>query len=116
MQLFEYSTHSNDLAAPLKCRQLHVHRVHQRQCSFQIALKTKVLHHLQHEIHVSYRGETQNVILLHNGKPASNEINHFSNIVYKTQCAEMQLIVYSAQRSDLAAPLKCRQLDVQREH
>ena len=54
--------------------------------------------------------------LLHNGKPASNEISHFSHSVSKTQCAEMQLIEYSAQNNALAAPLKCRQLHIQREH
>ena len=43
MQLIEYSTQSNDLAAPLKCRQLPVQRKHQRQRSFQLPLKTKVL-------------------------------------------------------------------------
>ena len=43
MQLIEYSAQSNDLAAPLKCRQLHVQREHQRQGSFQLPLKTKVL-------------------------------------------------------------------------
>ena len=43
MQLIEYSAQSNDLAAPLKCRQLHVQWEHQRQRSFQLALKTKVL-------------------------------------------------------------------------
>ena len=43
MQLIEYSAQSNDLAAPLKCRQLHVQRDNQRQHSFQLPLKTKVL-------------------------------------------------------------------------
>ena len=75
-----------------------------------------IWHHLQHEIRVSYREETQNVKLLHNGKPASNEIPRFSIRLYKTQCAEMQLIEYSAQSNDLTAPLKCRQLHDQREH
>ena len=42
MQLIEYSAQSNDLAAPLKWRQLHVQWEHQRQRSFQLALKTKV--------------------------------------------------------------------------
>ena len=77
--------------------------------------KPRFWHHLQHEVHVSYREESQNVILLHYGKPGSNQIKHFSHSVYKTQCAEMQLIEYSAQSNDLAAPLKCRQLHVQRE-
>ena len=54
--------------------------------------------------------------LLHNGKHASNEIPHFSHSVYKTQCAEKQLVDYSAQSNVLAAPLKCRQHHVQREH
>ena len=54
--------------------------------------------------------------LLHNGKPASNEIQHFSHSVYKTQCAEMQLIECSAQSNELAAALKCRQLHIQRQH
>ena len=43
MQLIEYSTQSNDLAAPFKCRQLYIQRAHQCQCSFQLPLKTKVL-------------------------------------------------------------------------
>ena len=43
MQLIEYSAQSNDLPAPLKCRQLHVQREHQPQHSFQLPLKTKVL-------------------------------------------------------------------------
>ena len=73
-------------------------------------------HHLQHEVHVRYREETQNVKLLHKGKPDSNEIPHFSHSLYKTECAEKQLIEYSAQSNDLTAPLKCRQLHVQREH
>ena len=34
MQLIEYSTQSNDLAAPVKCRQLHVQREHLRQFWF----------------------------------------------------------------------------------
>ena len=54
--------------------------------------------------------------LLHNGKPDSNEIPHFSHSVYKTQCAEKQLIECSAQSNDVAAPLKYRQLHIQREH
>ena len=83
---------------------------------FSYLWKPRFWHYLQHEVHVSYREETQNVILLHNGKPASNEIPHFSHSVYKTQCAEMQLIEYSTQKNYLAAPLKCRQLHVQREH
>ena len=53
--------------------------------------------------------------LLPNGKPASNEIPHFLHSVSTTQCAEMQLIEYSAQSNDLAAPLKCRQPYIQRE-
>ena len=116
MQRFEYSEQSKDLAAPLKCRQLYIQREHQRQCSFQLPLKTMVLAPWQNEGHVSNREETQNVKLLHNGKPTSNEIPHFSHSVSRTQCAEMQLIDYSAQSNDLAAPLKCRQLHVQREH
>ena len=79
MQLIEYSAQSNDLAAPLKCSRLHVQREHQRQCRFQLPLKTKVLAPFKHEV----------------------------------QCAEMQLIEYSAQSNDLAAPLKCSQLHVQ---
>ena len=43
MQLIEYSAQSNDLAAPLKCRQLHIQLEHQRQRSFQLPWKTKVL-------------------------------------------------------------------------
>ena len=152
MQLTEYSAQSNDLAAPLKCRQLQFQREHHRQCSFQLPLKIKLLapfmiylllwnaenstfsenisanavfsylwkprfwHHLQHEVHVRDREGTQNVKLLHNGKPASNEIADFSHSVYKAQCAEKQLIEYSAQSNDLAAPLKCRQLHIEREH
>ena len=54
--------------------------------------------------------------VLHNAKPASNEIPQLSHSVYKTQCAEMQLIEYSTQSDDLAAPLKCRQHHDQREH
>ena len=65
MQLIEYSTQSNDLAAPLKCRQLDFQREHQRQRSFQLPLKPRFWHHLQHEVHVSYREETQNVKVLH---------------------------------------------------
>ena len=42
----------------------------------------------------SYREETQNVKVLHNGKPASNEIQHYSHSVYKTQRAEKQLIEF----------------------
>ena len=79
MQLIEYSAQSNDLAAPLKCSQLHVQREHQRQRSFQLPLKNKVLAPFKHDV----------------------------------QCAEMQLIEYSAQSNDLAAPLKCSQLHVQ---
>ena len=116
MQLIEYSAQSNVLAAPLKCRQLHIQREHQCQHSFQLPLKTKVLHHLQHAVHVRYREETKNVKLLHNGKPASSEIQHFSHSVCKTQCAGKQLIECSAQSNDLAAPLKCRQLHIQRQH
>ena len=78
--------------------------------------KPRFWHHLQHEVRVRYRQETQNVKLLHNGKPASNEIPLFSHSGYKTQCAEMHLLEYSAQSNDLAAPLKCSQLHVQREH
>ena len=91
MQLIEYSAQSNDLAAPLKCSQLHVQREHQRQCSFQLPLKTKVLAPFTTRSKCLLKGR-------------------------KTQCAEMQLIEYSAQSNDLAAPLKCRQLHVQREH
>ena len=70
MQLLEYSAQSNDLAAPLKCRQLHVQREHQRQRSFQLPLKARLWHDLQHEVHVSYMEETLNVKLLHKGKPS----------------------------------------------
>ena len=90
-QLIEYSTKTNDLTAPLKCRQLRVHREHQRQCSFQLPLKTKVL----------ARFTTRNTCQLQG---------------IKTQCAEMQLIVYSTQSNDLAAPLKCRKHHIQREN
>ena len=34
----------------------------------------------------------------------------------KKKCVEMQLIEYSAQSNDLAAPLKCRQLHIQTQH
>ena len=85
MQLIEYSAQSNDLAVPLKCRQLHIQGEHQRQCSFHLHLKTKVL-------------------------------EPFTTRSTCTQCAEMQLNEYSAQSNDLAAPLKCRELHVQREH
>ena len=91
MQLIEYSAQSNDLAAPLKCRQLHVQKEHQRQRSFQLPLKTKVLAPFTTRSTCSIYGR-------------------------KTQCAEMQLIEYSAQSNVLAAPWKCRQLHVQREH
>ena len=96
MQLIEYSAQSNDLAAPLKCRQLHVQREQQHQRSFLLPLKPSIWHNLQPEEQVSSREETENLKVLHNGKPASNEIQHFSHSVYKTQCAEKQLIEYSA--------------------
>ena len=116
-QLVECSAQSNDLAAPLKCRQLDIQREHQHaNAVFSYLWKPSFWHHLQHEVHVSYREETQNVKLLHNGKPASNEIPHFSHSVYKTQCAEKHLIEYSAESNDLAAPLKCSQLHIQIEH
>ena len=57
MQLIEYSAQSNALAAPLKCRQLYIQWEHQHQRSFQVPLKTKVVHHLEHEVYVSYREE-----------------------------------------------------------
>ena len=82
---------SNVLAAPLTCRQLHVQRKHQHQRSFQLPLTTKLLAPFT----------TRSKCLLKRRK---------------TQCAEMQLIEYSTQSNDLAAPLKCRQLHVQREH
>ena len=41
---------------------------------------------------------------------------HFLHSVCKTQCAEMQLIEYSAQSNDLTAPLKCIPFHVHREH
>ena len=116
MQFIEHSAQSNDLAAPFKCRQLYIQREHQRQCSFHLPLKSNLWHHLQHEVHVICREETQNVKMLHNGKPISNEIPHFSHSVSRTQCAEMQLIEYSAQSNDLAAPFKCRKLYIQLEH
>ena len=116
MQLIEYSAQSNDLAAPFEMQTTtHPERT-LAQRSFQLPLKTKVLAPCKHEVHVCYREETQNVKLLHNGKPASNEIPHFSQRVYKIHCAEMQLIACSAQSNDLAAPLKCRQLHIQREY
>ena len=43
MQLIEYSAQSNVLAAPLKCRQLHVQREHQHQRSLLLPMKTKLL-------------------------------------------------------------------------
>ena len=43
MQLIECSAQSNDLAAPLKCSQLHIQREHQHQRSFQLPLKTQLL-------------------------------------------------------------------------
>ena len=91
MQLIEYSAQSNVLAAPLKCRQLHVQREHQHQRSFQLPLKTKVLEPFT----------TRSTCSLERRK---------------TQCAEMVLIEYSAQSNDIAAALKGRQLHVQREH
>ena len=90
MQLIEYSAQSNDLAAPLKCSQLHIQREHQHQRSFQLPLKTKVLAPFTTRSTCQLQGR-------------------------KTQCAENQLTEYSAQSNDLAAPLKCRQLHVQRE-
>ena len=81
MQFIEHSAQSNDLAAPFKCRQLHIQREHQHQHSFRLPLKPMLCHHLQHEEHVSYSEENQKVKLLHNGKPASNEIPHFSHSV-----------------------------------
>ena len=65
MQLIECSAQSNDLAAPLKSRQLHVQRENQHQRSFQLPMKTNVLAPVQHEVHVRYREETQNVKVLH---------------------------------------------------
>ena len=62
MQLIEYSAQSNDLAAPLNCRHLLVQREHQRQCSFQLPLKTKVLARFTKEVHVSYREEKHNAL------------------------------------------------------
>ena len=91
MQLIEYSAQSNDLVAPLKCRQLHLQREHQRQGSFQLPLKNQ-------------------------GSGTIYITKYMLGLGRKTQCAEMQLIEYSAQSDDLAAPLKCRQLHFQREH
>ena len=62
MQLIEYSTKRSDLAAPLKCRQLHIQREHQLQRSFQLPLKPRFWHHLQHEVHVSYMEEKHNAL------------------------------------------------------
>ena len=62
MQLIKYSAQSNDLAVPLKCRQLHAQREHQSQRSFQLPLKTNVLAHLQQEVHVRYRKEKHNAL------------------------------------------------------
>ena len=88
MQLTECSAQSDDLVVPVKCRQLHVHREHQRQRSFQLALKTNVM------------------------APFTTRSTHQLQ-GRKTQCAEMQLIEYSTQSNDLASPVKCRQLHVQ---
>ena len=62
MQLIEYYRQSNDLAAPLKYRQLHIQGEYQHQCSFQLALKPRFWDHLQHEVHVSYREEKHNAL------------------------------------------------------
>ena len=90
MQLIEYSAQSNDLAAPLKCSQLHVQREHQHQRSFQLPLKTKLLAPFT----------TRSICSL---------------LVRITQCAEMHLIEYSAQSNDLGATLTYRQLQIQGE-
>ena len=116
MQLIEYSAQSSDLAAPLKCIQLHIQREHHRQRSFQLPLKTKVLAPFTRLRTCKLQGRNSECETVHNVKPALNEIPHFSHSVYKTQCAEMQLIEYSAQSYDLSDPLNCRQLHIQREH
>ena len=113
---YEYSAQSNDLAARLNADNSTFSENINTNAIFSYVWKPRLWHHLQHEVHVSYREETQNVKLLHNVKPASNEIPHFSHSVSKTQCAEMQLIEYPTQSNDLDAPFKCRQLHIQREH
>ena len=100
MQLIAYSAQSNDLAAPLKCRQLHVQRKHHHQRRFHLPLKN-------HGSGTIYK--TKYLLAI------GNKLRMWHS-VYKTQCAEMQLIECSAQSNDLAAPLKCRQLHIQREH
>ena len=62
MQLIENSAQSNDLAAPLKCRQLHVQRQHQRQGTLRVLMKTKFLAPFKHEVHVRYREEKHNAL------------------------------------------------------
>ena len=62
MQLIEYSAQSKDLAAPLKCRQLYIQREYQRQRSFQLLLKSKVVASLQHEVQVTYKKEIHNAL------------------------------------------------------
>ena len=91
MQLIEYSAQSNDVDAPLKCSQLHSQGEHQQPTQFSATF------------------ENQGSGTIYNTK-------YMLAIVKKTQCAEMQLIDYSAQSIDVAAPLKCRQLHIQREH
>ena len=41
MQLTEYSAQSDDLAAPVKCRQLHVKREHLRQFWFSASFENQ---------------------------------------------------------------------------
>ena len=116
MQLIVYSTQSNDLAAPLKCRQIHVQREHQRQCSFQLPLKTKVLARFTTLSTYQLQGRNSECETASQWKTRFVRNPTFLTSFSKTQCADMQLIEYSAQSNDLAAPLKCRQLLVHREH
>ena len=92
---YEYSAQSNDLAARLNADNSTFSENINTNAVFSYLWKPRLWHHLQHEVYAGYREDTQNVKLLHNGKPASNEIPHFSHSVSTTQSAEMQLIEYS---------------------
>ena len=116
MRLIEYSAQSNDLATPLKCRQLHVQREHQRQSSFQLPLKTMIPAPIATRSTRSLEGRNSECETASQWKTRFERNPTFLTQCLETQSAEMLLTDYSAQINDLAAPLKCKQLHVQREH
>ena len=92
MQLIEYSTQRNYLAAPLKCRQLPIQQEHHANTVFSYLRKLRFWHHLQQEVHVSYREETQNVKQFTMENPVRTKANISHTVSIKHNALKCSLL------------------------